>query len=427
VDGERLLFDSFKKRILSMELDDEDERRKLKKPRTVRTDVELDARPSSNVGLDGGKEEAVKLPKSRRQVTVDQVQGNKNQDRRQGPRKDLHDAQHSAMRRIPSRVRNGYNEMQGKFSSEDHVHISFTSGNAFAEGSLVLITPAETAESDFYAKISKYNVERKIVKLVYEGSRTEDCDAYVNHVLKVGSTIVCCKGNACAKIEELDAEWHRGQPWAIDNEFLEKVVRWEVTDHMDCAIGEQNGVVWGWLPANESEYFPDEPEEKGGKPGPLWRVKFRSSTIMPCDLDAHELAKALELYRTKDARRAAAAAKGSAAAALSSEEACSGTTTRVVTAAVRTLPKVTGDSRVAKRRGQQPQYSSADIIKHLRSKDKKGFFDNYVDASMAPGYYQVGWYKSTNTDAAAGRRAQILTQPAAGRKAQTYILRGTQR
>ena len=36
------------------------------------------------------------------------------------------------------------------------------------------------------------------------------------------------------------------------------------------------------------------------------------------------------------------------------------------------------------------QHSAADIIKNLRSKDKTGFFDSYVDASVAPGYYQVG-------------------------------------
>jgi hypothetical protein len=121
-------------------------------------------------------------------------------------------------------------------------------------------------------------VERKILKLVYEGSSREDYDAYVNHVLKVGSTIVCCKGNACAKIEELDAEWHHGQSWAVDNEFLEKEVRLEVKD----VIREQNDVVWGWLPANESEYSPDEPEENGGKPGPLRRVKFSDECKAGC-------------------------------------------------------------------------------------------------------------------------------------------------
>jgi hypothetical protein len=129
-----------------MELDDEDETRKLKKQRTVRTDVELDDGASSSVGrAASGKEEVVKLPKSRGQVILDQVQGNKHQDRIQDSRKDLHDAQNSAMRRVPSRVKNGLdrrrdaeeevepesgqgpedeNEMQGKFDSEDHVLIS---------------------------------------------------------------------------------------------------------------------------------------------------------------------------------------------------------------------------------------------------------------------------------------------------------------
>jgi hypothetical protein len=211
--------------------------------------------------------------------------------------------------------------------SEDHVLVSFTSanggnggGNAFAEGSLVLITPPETVENvaggigggmqgAYYAKVANYNVERKILKLVYEGSRREDYDVYVNDVLKIGSTIACSNGNTCAKVQELDAEWHRGQAWAIHNEFLDKVVRWEVKNEMDCAIGEQDGIVWGWLPANESDYYMQhEPEEKGGKPKPLWRVKF-SADIMSCDLDEHELAKALRLYATKHAR-AAVAAKG---------------------------------------------------------------------------------------------------------------------
>jgi hypothetical protein len=48
--------------------------------------------------------------------------------------------------------------------------------------------------------------------------------------------------------------------------------------------------VWGWLPAEESEYFPDESEEAGGKPGPLWRVKF-SEDIVDADFDQRELAQ----------------------------------------------------------------------------------------------------------------------------------------
>ena len=42
--------------------------------------------------------------------------------------------------------------------------------------------------------------------------------------------------------------------------------------------------------ANESEYYPNVPEDKGGVPLPLWRVKF-SMDINDADLDENELAK----------------------------------------------------------------------------------------------------------------------------------------
>ncbi len=61
----------------------------------------------------------------------------------------------------------------------------------------------------------------------------------------------------------------------------------------------QEGTVWGWLPAEESEYFKDEPEDKGGKPVPLWRVMF-SADIFPADLDESELAQALQQYHQKE-------------------------------------------------------------------------------------------------------------------------------
>jgi len=78
-------------------------------------------------------------------------------------------------------------------------------------------------------------------------------------------------------------------------------VRWGV-----ATLGEEDeviihqGTVWGWLPAEESEYFHDEPEDKAGlKPGPLWRVTF-SDDIMPADLDERELAQALQQYHQKE-------------------------------------------------------------------------------------------------------------------------------
>ena len=67
-------------------------------------------------------------------------------------------------------------------------------------------------------------------------------------------------------------------------------VRWGVATPGDEEVELHEGTVWGWLPAEESEYFPDEPEEAGGKPGPLWRVKF-SEEIIDADLDERELAQ----------------------------------------------------------------------------------------------------------------------------------------
>jgi hypothetical protein len=195
---------------------------------------------------------------------------------------------------------------------DDHVLISFTTGNSFEVGSVVSVTPVAIPENckdvEFHAKVLKYSDERKILKLQYEGEN-HLYDRYANQVLRVGATLACSDGT-CAKIDGTDAEWHRGQLWALPNDYLKQKVRWEVEDPSRGHI-EQEGEVWGWLPADESEYFPDEPEEKGGKPGPLWRVKFTTgeiSDINPADLDQTELNKALELYRTKDARAAAAPA-----------------------------------------------------------------------------------------------------------------------
>jgi hypothetical protein len=89
-------------------------------------------------------------------------------------------------------------------------------------------------------------------------------------------------------------------------------VRWGV-----ATLGEEDemsihqGTVWGWLPAEESEYFQGEPEDKAGKPGPLWRVTF-SDDIMPADLDERELEQALQQYRQKE--KAATTKKRSRAA-----------------------------------------------------------------------------------------------------------------
>ena len=94
--------------------------------------------------------------------------------------------------------------------SEDHVLFSFTSGNAIAEGSIVVITPHATVETvgfGLYARMTKYHVERKIMTLVYEGSRREDYDTYVNTVLQVGSTITFSDGSTWTMISVSIMAW----------------------------------------------------------------------------------------------------------------------------------------------------------------------------------------------------------------------------
>jgi hypothetical protein len=51
-------------------------------------------------------------------------------------------------------------------------------------------------------------------------------EIYLRHVLKVGTAITSADGLSRAKIEEVDAEWHRDQPWALKNEHIGKPVRW---------------------------------------------------------------------------------------------------------------------------------------------------------------------------------------------------------
>eukprot|EP00277_Geminigera_cryophila_P004844 CAMPEP_0179424606 /NCGR_PEP_ID=MMETSP0799-20121207/11688_1 /TAXON_ID=46947 /ORGANISM="Geminigera cryophila, Strain CCMP2564" /LENGTH=425 /DNA_ID=CAMNT_0021199089 /DNA_START=171 /DNA_END=1445 /DNA_ORIENTATION=+ len=193
--------------------------------------------------------------------------------------------------------------------AEDHsdsVVVRFTSGSAFDMNSIVSIIPAtpikDTENNEFHAKVIKYSAERKILKLQYEGTDKKRYLIYSNRVLKVGTEIVGVDNpKVRAKVDELDAEWHRHQPWAHKNEHVGETVVWDV-ENDGCDV-KHEGTVWGWLPANESEYYPNVPEDKGGVPLPLWRVKF-SMDINDADLDENELAKALEKFRTKDAHAA---------------------------------------------------------------------------------------------------------------------------
>ena len=132
----------------------------------------------------------------------------------------------------------------------------------------VLITPPQTVQivaSDFYAKVAQYNVERKILKLASAGSRREDRDAYVNHVLRVGSTIACSDGHACAKIQQVAAEWTLNGTVASlapsTMNFLARSCGGRSGTTWSGPVGEHDG---GWLRANRSSH----PHRLPAKPSP---------------------------------------------------------------------------------------------------------------------------------------------------------------
>ena len=212
------------------------------------------------------------------------------------------------------------------FEAEDSVLVSFSAGCMFEPGSVVTVSPVEvpagSPEISFRAKVVKWNAERFVLKLKYENEQDSElytiyCHgehkgvqneealylAFSNKVLQRGAKITSQQGTTQAVIKELDAEWHRDQPWATKNEHAGKIVIWDYEDPTTKEQHEDEACIWGYLPADESDFFPDKPEHQGGQPGPLWRIKFSDPKIMPADLDEEELACALERKRKKDKRK----------------------------------------------------------------------------------------------------------------------------
>lgn len=138
----------------------------------------------------------------------------------------------------------------------DHVAVRFTVGDTFEEDSIVTVTPEDSDSVPlavtFQTKVLQCNTERSVVKLQYQVIDRQLYDAYANTVLRPGATLLSNDGTKCAKVVELDAEWHRGQPWAKNSEHLGKSVRWHVQ-----GLGMRDGVVWGWLPSEESDFTDD--------------------------------------------------------------------------------------------------------------------------------------------------------------------------
>ena len=189
----------------------------------------------------------------------------------------------------------------------EHVLVSFSDGNSFDDGSVVIVTPEEPPEEapdeGFRAKVVNYNAERKILKLEFKGDG--DPLTLMNHVLKRGTRIESEDKQSCATIEETNAEWHRHQTWArtCPQHPIGQKVLWEVEEPGDEARKfEHEGTVWGWLPADESDYFPDKLGEEGGVSGPLWRIEFGDGIEGKTDLNEKDMEKALKMYKKRSAQ-----------------------------------------------------------------------------------------------------------------------------
>lgn len=187
---------------------------------------------------------------------------------------------------------------------EKHLLVKFCAGDSFDPESIVTLRPSRLPDhalegSEFLAKVVRYRAERSTLTLIPAGTGWQQAN-----VLRSGTSIVC--NGAHATIEETDAEWHRNQQWACPcpKGIIGEKVRWDV--EVDGYIYGEEGTVWGWLPANESDYYPEKSKQEPGaavqlahEPVPLWRVKFR--TDIGDDLDAQEIFADLEEYQIEEA------------------------------------------------------------------------------------------------------------------------------
>jgi hypothetical protein len=123
---------------------------------------------------------------------------------------------------------------------------------------------------------------------------------YRKNILKVGSLIKSHNG-VSATIAELDAEWHRNQTWAQQTEHSGVNVRCKKKTTLGDASASsdehkndegENGVVWGWLPAGNSN-------SKISNTSSIWRVVLDSdsdSAQQTVDLTIAEVLEARERY-----------------------------------------------------------------------------------------------------------------------------------
>lgn len=94
-----------------------------------------------------------------------------------------------------------------------------------------------------------------------------------------------------AEILEVDAEWHRDQPWAQpDTEFKGKKVYCGIPDDQDI-VEDRVGTVWGWLPLSEADFTDED-----GQNQPLWRIDFGPTVIKP-DFERKDVVEGIKKYK----------------------------------------------------------------------------------------------------------------------------------
>ena len=248
----------------------------------------------------GGSEQQIRDPRAGQRVSSGIERG------RKAKRDDEVDAcggkSEGVTRGAGAAQREGKRKMRKKENLDagisDSVLVRFTAGDAFEVDSMVTLCTHNRPGNSGGARVLKWNAERSIVQLRLEPGPSRSAKARghkgrraVRGLLQENATVTSVSSGASAVITALEAEWHRGQRWASSSEHIGKRVLCVVEDAQGYNI-EREGTIWGYLPSEESNYFPDKPEEKGGLPRPLWRVKF-SGDILPVNLDERKLAEAL--------------------------------------------------------------------------------------------------------------------------------------
>lgn len=153
----------------------------------------------------------------------------------------------------------------------------------FAKGEKVTVKVQQSYEQPYWGTykgtVQSWNKVRSVLRLSkmlrVEGERDEKL-----RCVEVGAEI-WAEGQHVANITELDAEWHRDQPWSSHSEYLQKLVIHPLQDSGFPCPAE----VWGWLPASESEF---SPSGKGGDWAPLWRIMYKRSDVFPRAEDLEE-------------------------------------------------------------------------------------------------------------------------------------------